>query len=202
MILTFDLYGTLVDWRSSIGGFLKMIGIPAEEFFSEEFRTIIKSGEFIPYSKVLVNVLRKIMDSKSIEYRDLYGYLIVRAFAKSPFFPDALIGLKILKEKHRTGIISNTEKSLANITLCGLEDMFDFVITAEETGYYKPDERAFMEAWKRMGAHPSEIVHISSYPQYDLITAHRLGVRTVLLNRYGYDWKESVNNLIDLERII
>jgi len=199
MIFTFDLYGTLVDWNTSIGNFLDLIGKDLrEDFFKEEFKIVKNIKNFIPYSSILKEALKNVLKRRSIEYRDVYGDSLVLAFAKSTFFPDSLLGLNILKNKYKIGIISNTERSLVNITMCGLQYLFDFVITAEDTGFYKPNEMAFIKAWEIMKIEKNEIVHVSAYPEYDLNTSDKLGVRTILIDRYGYDWKEKVKNIVDL----
>ncbi len=103
------------------------------------------------------------------------------------------------KRGYATGIISNTEKKLIRITLAGVEDLFDYVVTAEDTGFYKPNKNAFIKAYKIMGVDLKDVVHVSAYPQYDLETASKLGVETVCLDRYGYSWKRRVHTLDALE---
>lgn len=203
-LVTFDLYGTLVDWRYGISNALNYIGEGiTDKFFEREFHTVRELKIYTPYVKVLENVLREVLRELDIDFREEYARLIVVSFAKSPFFPDSVIGLMILKKSgYKTGIISNTDRSLVKITLSGVEDLFDYIITAEDTGYYKPDERAFINAYKVINIDLDKVVHVSSYPQYDLEPASKLGIKTIHLNRYGYNWANSVSDLVEiLEKI-
>ncbi len=201
-VVTFDLYGTLVDWRYSISRSLDYIheGL-AERFFKNEYNTISRLKEYTPYSKILVNVLEETLREFKIDFREEYGRLIILSFAKSPFFPDAFIGLTLLKKHgYKLGIISNTDRELVKITLAGVEDFFDYIVTAEDTGYYKPDKKAFIKAYEMVNVSTQKILHVSSYPQYDLEPADQLGIKTICIDRYGYNWREkipSVDRLIE-----
>jgi len=196
-VITFDLYGTLVDWVNSISRALNYIhrGL-AERFFENEYNSVSRLKEYTPYSKILVNVLKDTLREFRIDFREEYGKLIVLSFAKSPFFPDALIGLPLLKKHgYKTGIISNTDKELVEITLSGVKDLFDYIVTAEDTGYYKPDKRAFIKAYEKMNVNNRKVLHVSSYPQYDLEPADQLGIKTICIDRYGYNWKEKIQTI-------
>jgi len=202
-LITFDLYGTLVDWRRSIASVLNYIqeGL-VDRFFEKEYSTVKSLKGYVPYSKVLVGVLKDTLKEFGLDFMEEYGRLIVLSFAKSPFFPDALAGLLLLKKHgYRTGIISNTDRELVKITLAGVEDLFDFVVTAEDTGHYKPGKNAFVNAYRIMKIDPRKVLHVSSYPHYDLEPAGQLGVETLCIDRYGYDWStklQSVNKLLDM----
>jgi hypothetical protein len=67
----------------------------------------------------------------------------------------------------------------------------------EDTGYYKPNIKAFEEAYKLMKVDLRNVVHVSAYPQYDLVSAKNL-VKTILVDRYNYEWETKVKNLLDL----
>lgn len=103
------------------------------------------------------------------------------------------------KRGYTTGIISNTEKKLIRITLSGVEVLFDHVITAEGTGFYKPNKNAFIKAYEIMGVVLKDVVHVSAYPQYDLAPASELSVGTICLDKYGYSWTRREHALDVLE---
>ena len=198
VIITFDCYGTLVDWVYSLGSYIsKYVDKDAvEEFFLCDFEEV---KTYRPYSEILKTCLKKIMDSRKLKYTKEHGEAFVRAFAKSPPFPDTLYGLLKLKKKgFKIGIISNTEKKLIRVTLAGLLDLIDYIITAEDTGFFKPDVRAFKNALEILGADTLEIIHVSSYPHYDLIPARELGLRTIHVKRYKYTWPEEVQGIDEL----
>ena len=198
VIITFDCYGTLVDWVYSLGSYInKYVDKDAvKEFFLCDFEEIRK---YRPYSEILKTCLKKIMSTRGLRYTEEHGKAFVMAFAKSPPFPDTLYGLMRLKKKgFKIGIISNTEKKLIRITLSGLLDLIDYIITAEDTGFFKPDPRAFKKAFKILGVSLSEVIHVSSYPHYDLVPARDLGLRTIHVKRYEYTWPEEVRGIDEL----
>lgn len=198
-VITFDLYGTLVDWKGSIGNALNYIkpGL-TEEFFNIEYEHIKNLKRFEKYSLILKKTLKELLQRNEIEYDDDLGNFLVRMFSKSPFFPDSVIGLIKIKKKYKVGIISNTERNLIKITLSGMEDLFDYIVTAEDTKFYKPHEMAFIKAFEIMNVNRNDLIHISSYPQYDLETARKLGIRNVHLNRYGYSWSDEIKSLVEI----
>ncbi|MFP3203450.1 MAG: hypothetical protein RXR43_14930 [Sulfolobus sp.] len=77
-----------------------------------------------------------------------------------------------------------------------------WIITSEDTGYYKPDKRAFIKAYEIMGVNPKEVVHVSAYPQYDLESAKEIVKTTILVNRYGYDWPLKVNYITEIVELL
>jgi len=203
--IIFDLYGTLVDWVSSISGFIeKYISKSAvEDFFNCDLE-LVSSGVYRPYKEILRECLDKIALKHSVILSsDLKDAFIVY-FAKSPLYPDVIYGIKQLRSRgYSTGILSNTDRDLVKITLCGIENIFDFVVTAEDIEAYKPRREAFTKTYTMLGVTPLEVVHVSAYPQYDLLPASELGAKTILLNRgYGYKWYVSINSLLELVDVL
>ena len=201
-LVTFDVYGTLVDWRYSIGSFIeKYVSRDAvDKYFECDIREVKR---YRPYKEILKTCLREVMRDKNLEYREELGEAFVRAFAKSPPFPDTLYGLYLLKKRGlRTGVISNTDRDLIEITLSGLRDLIDHIVTAQDTGFYKPDPRAFTRALEILDIDKEKILHVSAYPQYDLETASSLGIKTLHLNRYGYDWRPEIMRLDEIIYLI
>jgi len=203
MLISFDCYGTLVDWKRAIGEYLKYHFQKDEivkEFFNCEFSMISRINKYRKYKEILVECLRKVSsrEDEGLERG------IVLSFTKSPPFPDVYYGLVTLKKKgYKLAVISNTDKDLINITLAGFEDIFDFIVTAEDTGYYKPNSLAFTTAYSIMGVdYKREVIHVSAYPEYDLEPARQLGIRNIMIDRYGYNWSPKVKDLIELARYI
>jgi len=180
---------------------LRTIGVDAQLFFRSEFEELKNLRVFKPYSEILRNALKSVMQS---EYRAEYGDALVLSFAKSPPFPDAIIALPRLRAAgHKLALISNTERKLIRVTLCGIEHMFDWVVTAEESGAYKPSPEAFVRAYSEMGVTDKRyVVHVSAYPSYDLIPASQVGLKTVLVNRYADVWPVQVGSFLELERTL
>ncbi len=201
-VITFDVYGTLVDWVYSIKNFL--MTYISHDVVDEYFRCDIEEVKrYRPYKEILRTCLMRVAEKRNISVDDVLIRSFVKHFARSPPFPDTIYGLNLLKrEGYKLGVISNTDKDLIEITLYGIKDLFDYIVTAEDTGFYKPDPRAFQRAFQLMNVDPREIVHVSAYPQYDLETAHSLGVKTVHLNRYGYKWSPEIRILSELPDLL
>lgn len=205
MYVIFDLYGTLVDWVRSVGSFIgEFISSSAvEEFFKCDIEQA-SSSTYKPYKEILKECLcRASLKCNASLSSDLKEAFILH-FAKSPPFPDAIYGIELLKARgFKVGVLSNTDNDLARITLCGLEWLLDFRITAEDVKAYKPRKEAFLRAYSMLGITPREVVHVSAYPQYDLEPASELGAKTVLVDRgYGYRWHVSVKSLVELVDVL
>lgn len=85
------------------------------------------------------------------------------------------------------------------MTLTGINDLIDEVVTAEDIGKYKPDKGAFVKALEILGVSKDEIVHVSAHTCYDLMPASELGIRTVLVDRgYSEEWGVKVSSLEEL----
>lgn len=197
-VVSFDCYGTLFDWLYGIQGVLEYLfkRDVLEEFFECEREEITT---FKPYSRILCRCLRRLMEKYGLTYDDRYCEALVLAFAKSPPFPDVVPGLRLLRKKGlRLAIISNTEYRLIGITLTGMKEFFDWVITAEHTGYYKPHLEAFRRAYGFMGVSLDEVLHVSAYPYYDLEPARKLGIKTLMIDRYGYSWSPKTKSLEEI----
>lgn len=201
----FDLYGTLVDWVKSIGSFIeKFVSSEAVENFFKCDIEQVSSDTYKPYKDILKECLRRASLKYNVSLSSNLEEAFVLHFAKSPPFPDMIYGIKLLRASGlRVGVLSNTDKYLAKITLCGLELLLDFMITAEDVKAYKSRREAFLRAYSMLGVAPREVVHVSAYAQYDLEPASWLGARTVLVDRgYGYKWHVSVKSLVELMDVL
>lgn len=204
-LVSFDMYGTLVDWRAGIGSLVARLGgaRAVDLFFECDLKSVRSLRGYRPYSEIISSCLREALSASGRLWRGFYAEAASLAFAKSPPFPDTILGLRILKDLGLgVAVISNTERRLARITLSGLEDLVDHVVTAEDLGVYKPDPEAFRRAYKLLGTDSGEVVHVSSYPQYDLEACRSLGIDAVHLNRYGYEWEPQIRSLEELPEVL
>jgi len=103
-------------------------------------------------------------------------------------FPDTVEALQGLSRYFRLGIISNIDDDLFARTAKHLDVSFDWVITAQRVGAYKPAHRVFRRAWEAMeldGVHPSRVVHVAQSRFHDVAPVNTLGGATVWVNRRG-----------------
>jgi 2-haloacid dehalogenase len=102
-----------------------------------------------------------------------------------PAFPDSADALARLKRRYRLGVITNCDDDLfaASNEKLGVE--FDWVVTAQEVGAYKPSEEGFHAAFDRIGLPRERILHVAQSLFHDHVTAKRLGLTTVWIDRRG-----------------
>jgi 2-haloacid dehalogenase len=195
-IVTFDAYGTLVDFQLgpttlkilADSGRLDLDGLDVDEFLDDfrvmRFQAVLEA--YRPYHEVLHSSLRNAMRLHGLEYRTSDGDALVAAVPTFGPFPEVPEALRRLKTKYEIAIISNSDDDLIvhNVANIGVE--FDHVITAQQAGAYKPDRQAFEHAFEVMGVEPAQVVHTAQGWEYDHIPTRDLGLRRrVWINRYG-----------------
>ena len=209
-IVSFDCYGTLVDWLYTIRNFLRFLKLPDDAlttFFQIENRLIL-SSKFIKYGDILKICLRETCKKFGINIDESLEESLVLCFSCCPPFPDVYPCFKRLKELgFKIVVFSNTEKWIIDSTLRTFRNLIDMIVTAEDIQCYKPSRSAFEKFLEVLRTEfgirdPSEVVHVSAYPWYDLETANSLGMCTVLVDRYGYEWHVKVRNLIELPDVV
>ena len=193
-IVTFDAYGTLIDFQLGpttlkvLSGRLDLDNLEVDEFLDDfrvmRFQAVLEA--YRPYHEVLHSSLETAMRLHGLEYRASDGDALVEAVPAFGPFPEVPDALRALKSRYEIAIISNTEDRLIarNVENIGVE--FDHVITAEQARAYKPDRQTFEHAYKTMGVEPSQVIHTAQGWEYDLIPTRDLGLkRRVWINRYG-----------------
>ena len=189
--ITFDCYGTLVDWEAGITGFLNEIlrekgataNIPEVVRVREDIDFEMVQGPYKPYKEILRLSLRETFHRFQIAYKDQDGDRLVQSVPSWPIFKETTVALERLARKHRLGIISNIDKDIIEKTKANLGVQFAITVTAEEAGSYKPTLAPFQLALKKLGTKPTSILHVSSGFRYDIPPAHRLGFKTAWVNR-------------------
>ena len=98
-------------------------------------------------------------------------------------FSDTVTALQSMKKKFRLGIISNVDDDLFAETRKKLQVEFDFVVTAQQVGSYKPSHRNFEEALRRSGVSKEQMLHAGQSLYHDVAPANALGITNVWVNR-------------------
>jgi 2-haloacid dehalogenase len=195
--LTFDAYGTLIDFdlSSAIVTALgdRLDGIDVDEFLEvcERVRFEEVQGEYRPYREILRASLKRSMERYGLEYRDEDGEALIKAVPTFGPFPDVPPVLERLRHDCKLVIISNTQDDLIAGNLEKLGVPIDHVITAEQAGGYKPSLDVFRYTFDKIGADQSEVVHIAQGFNYDIVPAYHLGLRKIWINRRGIPGDQS-----------
>jgi 2-haloacid dehalogenase len=190
-ILTFDCYGTLIDWetgllaalRSILSAHGKKIDDAAVLELYGNFEQRSEDGAFHPYREVLQSVVKQFGEKLGFvptpeEVRSLPDSLA----AWKPW-PDTVTALRQLKRRYRLAILSNVDDDLFATTRPQLEVEFDEVITAQQAQAYKPSLKIFEFALARIQAPAHRILHVGQSIYHDVIPAQALGLATVWVNR-------------------
>jgi 2-haloacid dehalogenase len=151
---------------------------------AEAYRFDEVLGAYKPYRQVIRDATRRAARRYRVEYRDADGDALYEAIGTWGPHPGVTAALNVLAERWRLVILSNAADDQIAHNVARLGAPFHEVITAEQARAYKPRMGAFEYMLERLGCPPDEIVHVSSSPRYDLITARELGFpHLVLLDR-------------------
>jgi 2-haloacid dehalogenase len=190
-VLTFDCYGTLINWETGILSALHTILSAHRAKIDDatvlklygDFELRSEGGEFRPYREVLESVVRQF----AAELRFTPSTEEVRSLPDSLStwnpWPDTVDALRQLKTKFRLAILSNVDDDLFALTRPKLEVDFDEVVTAQQARAYKPSMKLFELALERIHAPAHRVLHVGQSIYHDVIPAQALGLATVWVNR-------------------
>jgi 2-haloacid dehalogenase len=190
-VLTFDCYGTLIDWESGIFSALRPIlaahGKPMSdsallELYSE-LEAKAEAGDFHPYREILQSVVRGFGERLGFKPSEAEVRSLPESLANWQPFPDTVPALRKLKSRYKLAIMSNVDDNLFAHTAPKLGVEFDFIITAQQARAYKPSLKVFELAQERIGIAPKHWLHVGQSIFHDVIPAKSLGIATVWVNR-------------------
>jgi 2-haloacid dehalogenase len=177
--LTFDCYGTLIDWEAGILAALRPI-VPDDDALLERFaahEAELEAGPYRRYADVLAECARRLGA----------GEQDAVAFGQSvrdwPAFPDSAEALQRLKRRFKLGVITNCDDDLFAASSAKLGVEFDWVVTAEQARGYKPRTENFELAFARMDVPRERVLHVAQSLFHDHVPAKALGLTTVWVDR-------------------
>jgi 2-haloacid dehalogenase len=190
-ILTFDCYGTLIDWEAGILSALKRILSAHHKEIEDstllklygDFEELSEKGAFHPYRKVLQSVVRRFGGQLGFTPTDSEIRSLSDSLATWKPWPDTVTALRQLKNQFRLAILSNVDDDLFALTGPQLQVEFDEVITAQQAQAYKPSMKIFELALRRIKTPSHRVLHVGQSIFHDVIPAHALGLATVWVNR-------------------
>ena len=189
--LTFDCYGTLIDWEAGILAGLRPVlaerGVTRtdDELLEAyaKFEAELESGPYQRYREILARSMRQVV----AEYAVAPDYKEVAAFADSvgawPAFSDSVKALHRLQKRFRLGVITNCDDDLFARSAARLDTTFDWVVTAQMARSYKPDPHTFEVAFEVIGLPRERILHVAQSLFHDHVPAKALGLTTVWIDR-------------------
>ena len=191
-LITFDCYGTLIDWENgmlaALRPFLSRDGREVRDTqileLYGEIEAELESGRYLPYRQVLARTAQEIGRRLGTEISEEEGSAFAESLTRWKPFIDTVPALQSLARKFCLGIISNVDDDLFAETRKKLAPVeFDFVVTAQQMQSYKPSYGNFEEAIRRSGLSKDQILHAGQSLYHDIAPANTLGIKNVWVNR-------------------
>ena len=189
--LTFDCYGTLIDWETGILDALRPIFAAhrvdlVPERVLELYGNLESEAERGPYREYKA-ILRTVLEGLGSRLGFTPTAKELEQFSTSvkdwPAFPDSAAALQALHTKYRLAIVSNIDDDLFAHSAQRLQVRFDWIITAQQAKSYKPSLNNFRVAFDRIGVPQSRILHVAQSLFHDIAPANTLGLSSVWVNR-------------------
>lgn len=189
--LTFDCYGTLIDWEGGICRALRPIldrhGVALSnaevlEWYGQ-FEAEEQSGAYQPYRVVLARVMQRFAERAGFELSTEETQALVDALPHWPPFSDTAPALLRLRPHFRLGVLSNVDEDLFAATARHFPVRFDVVVTAEQVRRYKPARAHFDVGLQRLRLSAGQVLHVAQSLYHDVPVAKSLGMRTVWVRR-------------------
>jgi 2-haloalkanoic acid dehalogenase type II len=195
--MSFDCYGTIIDWERGILAALQpwrarhglQIGDAAlfEAFGRAEAERQTAQPTAL-YPEILGGVLRDIGRELGAPVSDAEATAFGASIKDWPPFPDSIESLAYLKQHYKLVIVSNVDRESFRHTNARLGIAFDAIITAQDSGAYKPAHNHFRLAFARLaelGIGREKLLHVAQSLFHDHVPAKQLGLASVWINRRG-----------------
>ena len=189
--LTFDCYGTLIDWEAGISNGLATLlathGVAAggeellEAFAREE--AAIEAGPYLRYRDVLARAAQGVAKGFGVTPTDAELATFGGSVGDWPAFEDSSDALRRLAERFRLGVITNCDDDLFAASNRRLGVTFDWIVTAQQARSYKPSLRNFEVALARIDVPRERILHVAQSLFHDHVPARSIGLATAWIDR-------------------
>ena len=193
--LSFDCYGTLIDWETGLVEALapllaRAATPPTRDEVLEAYALAESEAEEKYPAEPYPQILSRVWLDLASQWNVADDPVLRQAFAGSvgdwPAFPDTAEALECLKRRYKLIILSNVDRASFARTnrLLGVE--FDRIITAQDLGSYKPDRRNFealVTEVERMGIRREKLLHVAQSLYHDHVPAQAMGLSTAWIDR-------------------
>ncbi len=193
--LSFDCYGTLIDWETGIaavlGPWARSRGLDAGDeallaaYSGHEARAEAEHPAD-PYPLILARSLRDLGRELGARVTDEDAQRLAGSVPDWPPFPDSRGALAALAKRYRLIILSNVDNESFAASNRRLGVRFTSVLTAQDIGSYKPSPRNFaalLAEAERLGIPPARLLHVAQSLFHDHVPARQAGLATVWINR-------------------
>jgi 2-haloacid dehalogenase len=186
--LTFDCFGTLIDWRHGIRttGELLFPGRGAEflDAYIPVEAEVETEGSFRRYRAVLTETVKRVAQRLSLELKPDDATALVSTIPYWPAFADVGAALtELRREGWRLALLTNCDRDIIALTQRRLPVSFDAVVTAEDVAAYKPSPAHFLLFKSTFGASADAWIHVAQSYFHDIRPTSELGIRRIWVNR-------------------
>jgi 2-haloacid dehalogenase len=190
--LTFDCYGTLIDWEAGIIEALRPLLARHRVTLSDNeivmafqnLETPLCEPPYKPYRTVLAGVVEGFGQRFGFPVGGAERELLAASVPSWRPFPDTVDALRALASRFKLAVVSNIDDDLFAATARQLGVTFALVVTAEQARCYKPHPAIFEEALHRLAVEPSFVAHVAEGVT-EIPTARQLGCATIWVRRHG-----------------
>jgi 2-haloacid dehalogenase len=190
--LTFDVFGTLLDWRSTMARAFGASGLGADpEELADDWRARAlaatqqvneKQRPWGSFDALHSVTLGELLEARGVDLADEVRAGLVRAWHQLDPWPDVPAGLEALRQGRVVAALSNGNLALL-VDLARHNDMrFDCLLSAEFARIYKPTAEVYLTGTRLLGLEPNEVMMVAAHP-FDLRGARAAGLRTAFIDR-------------------
>jgi 2-haloacid dehalogenase len=187
--LTFDCFGTLVDWRHGIRTTGELLFPGRGEAFLDAYIGLeaeVEEGPFKRYRAVLTETARRAAKKLEVDLKPDDATALVSTIPHWPPFADVGPALSTLRrEGWKLALLTNCDRDLIAQTQRRLPASFDAVVTAEDVSAYKPNHAHFKLFQSTFGSSAEAWIHVAQSYFHDIRPAHELGIPRIWVNRQG-----------------
>jgi 2-haloacid dehalogenase len=193
--LSFDCYGTLIDWESGIAAVLRPwareVGLDLDDeqllaAYGDNEAAVEQALPTARYPEVLAMAFRRTGQTLGRTVDDAWARRLGRSVPDWPAFPDSAGALASLASHYRLIVVSNVHRDGFAASNQRLRGRFAAIITAEDVHAYKPADNHFhalLDTLDGLGIAPGELLHVAQSLFHDHVPARRAGLRSVWINR-------------------
>ena len=189
--LSFDCYGTLINWEAGILGYIQPLlrrkghDVPDGEILNlySEFEPRRQQPPYRTYREVLAEVMRDLAAEFRVEVSDVEASGLADSIRNWEPFSDTVRALQRLKSRYKLAVLSNIDDDLFAFTAPKLGVELDALVTAQQVQSYKPSLRNFETLLERLQTDKSKLLHVAESLFHDVAPARSLGIATVWVNR-------------------
>ncbi len=187
-LITFDCYGTLIDWESGIRKSLEDVlgsaGVHWSEKYFDRYLTTeaqLEAEPYQPYRDILTAVEDRLLTEAGVSSPP--EPRLADSQAHWLPFHDTVDSLARLKKHFQLGILSNVDRTLFAHTAEHLKVPMDWVITAQDVRSYKPAHGHFLQMLQKTGLKKEQVLHTAQSLFHDIRPCNQLGIPCVWINR-------------------